>query len=252
MKSIVKIQAMGLEKLNNAEFANFMSRFSDLVNTTGTKEEAPETSALGFEVADFLVFEEDRSTLTDIVSRSRISLQTEDMGSLDKERDSWVLFLFSVLRTEKGSPIATRRQAANTLYKLLYPYAQCYRLPNQQETAQIDGLLLDMKKEENASLVELLGLEEVITGLEETNGMYAELTQQRTHDQAASQLEESKVVRNRMGEYYDYMVNVTFANSICYPSEIIDAFIKDLNALIDETRALYNQRIAQVKANKKE
>ena len=116
MKSIVKIQAMGLEKLNNAEFANFMSRFSDLVNTTGTKEEAPETSALGFEVADFLVFEEDRSTLTDIVSRSRISLQTEDMGSLDKERDSWVLFLFSVLRTEKGSPIATRRQAANTLY----------------------------------------------------------------------------------------------------------------------------------------
>lgn len=92
MKSIVKIQAMGLEKLNNAEFANFMSRFSDLVNTTGTKEEAPETSALGFEVADFLVFEEDRSTLTDIVSRSRISLQTEDMGSLDKERDSWVLF----------------------------------------------------------------------------------------------------------------------------------------------------------------
>lgn len=252
MKSIVKIQAMGLEKLNNAEFANFMSRFSDLVNTVGTKEETPETSTLGFEVADFLVFEEDRSTLTDIVSKSRISLQTEDMGSLDKERDSWVVFLFSVLRTEKESPIAIRRQAANTLYKLLYPYAQCYRLPNQQETAQIDGLLLDMKKEENASLVKLLGLDEVLTGLEETNGMYAELTQQRTHDQAVSQLEESKVVRNRMGEYYDYMVSVTFANSICYPSEIIDTFIKDLNALIDETRALYNQRIAQAKANKKE
>ena len=111
---------------------------------------------------------------------------------------------------------------------------------------------MDIKKEENASLVKLLGLDEVVTGLEETNGMYAELTQQRTHDQAASQLEESKVVRNRIGEYYDYMVNVTFANSICYPSEIIDTFIKDLNALIDETRALYNQRIAQAKANKKE
>lgn len=252
MKTIVKIQSMGLDKLNNAEYSNFMSRFSSLVNKAGTKEEVPETSALGFEVADFLVFEEDRSTLTDIVSKSRISLQTEDMGSLDKERDSWVVFLFSVLRTEKESPIAIRRQAANTLYKLLYPYAQCYRLPNQQETAQIDGLLLDMKKEENASLVKLLGLDEVLTGLEETNGMYAELTQQRTHDQAVSQLEESKVVRNRMGEYYDYMVSVTFANSICYPSEIIDTFIKDLNALIDETRALYNQRIAQAKANKKE
>ena len=208
MKTIVKIQSMGLDKLNNAEYSNFMSRFSSLVNKAGTKEEVLETSALGFEVADFLVFEEDRSTLTDIVSRSRISLQTEDMGSLDKERDSWVVFLFSVLRTEKESPIATRRQAANTLYKVLYPYAQCYRLPNQQETAQIDGLLLDMKKEENASLVKLLGLDEVVTGLEETNGMYAELTQQRTHDQAVSQLEESKVVRNRMGKYYDYMVSV--------------------------------------------
>lgn len=252
MKTIVKIQSMGLEKLNNAEYSNFMSRFSSLVNKAGTKEEVPETSVLGFEVADFLVFEEDRSTLTDIVSRSRISLQTEDMGSYDKERDNWVVFLFSVLRTEKESPIATRRQAANTLYKLLYPYAHCYRLPNQQETAQIDGLLMDIKKEENASLVKLLGLDEVVTGLEETNGMYAELTQQRTHNQAVSQLEETKVVRNRMGEYYDYMLSVTFANSICYPSEVIDTFIKDLNALIDETRALYNQRIAQAKANKKE
>lgn len=158
MKTIVKIQSMGLDKLNNAEYSNFMSRFSSLVNKAGTKEEVPETSALGFEVADFLVFEEDRSTLTDIVSRSRISLQTEDMGSLDKERDSWVVFLFSVLRTEKESPIATRRQAANTLYKVLYPYAQCYRLPNQQETAQIDGLLLDMKKEEKRFVGKIIGL----------------------------------------------------------------------------------------------
>lgn len=252
MKSIVKIQSMGLDKLNNAEYSNFMSRFSSLVNKVGTKEEVPETSALGFEVADFLVFEEDRSILTDIVSRSRISLQTEGMGSLDKERDNWVVFLFSVLRTEKESPIATRQQAANTLYKVLNPYMQCYRLPNQQETAQIDGLLVDIKKEENASFVKLLGLEDIITGLEETNGMYAELTQQRTHDQVVSQLEESKVIRNRMGEYYDYMTSVTFANSICHPSETIDTFIKDLNALVDETRMLYNLRIAQAKANKKE
>lgn len=53
-----------------------------------------------------------------------------------------------------------------------------------------------------------------------------------------------------MSDYYDYMVNVTFANSICHPSETIDVFIKDLNALIDETRALYNMRIAQAKAQK--
>lgn len=118
MKSIVKIQAMGLEKLNNAEFANFMSRFSDLVNTTGTKEEAPETSTLGFEVADFLVFEEDRSTLTDIVSRSRISLQTEDMGSLDKERDSWVLFY---------SPYCVRKKDLLLLHadRLLIRFINC-------------------------------------------------------------------------------------------------------------------------------
>ena len=46
MKTIVKIQSMGLDKLNNAEYSNFMSRFSSLVNKAGTKEEVPETSAL--------------------------------------------------------------------------------------------------------------------------------------------------------------------------------------------------------------
>lgn len=242
---------MGLEKLNNAEFANFMTRFSELVEDAGTVEEDAETSVLGFEWADYLVFKGNLSTLTDLVKKSRTSLQTEEMDSIDRQRDNWIMFFFSALRTEKKSPIVTRQQAANTLYKVTNPYEFCYRLANQQETAEINGLLMDLKKTENTSLIRLLGLEEVITGLEETNAMYANLTQQRTHDQATNQLEETKTLRGRMGEYYDYMVNVAFAHSICHPSEVIDTFIKDLNGQVNEARALYNMRIAQAKANKK-
>lgn len=250
MKTIVKIQTMGLTNLNNAEYVNFMTRFSTLVEKAGTLEGQEETSALGFEIADYKVFGQDRALLSDIVAQSYTSDQTAELGTLDRQRDEMVVYLFSLLRSEKSSPIATRQMAANSLYNLLKPYMGCYRLPNQQETAQIDGMLIDLKKEEPASQVKLLGLEEVIVGLEETNGMYALLTDDRTNERAASKLEESKSVRERMSTYYDYMTTMAFVQSVAQPTDATATFVSSLNALIDETRALYNQRIGQAKAQK--
>ena len=124
----------------------------------------------------------------------------------------------------------------------------CQRLPVQQKTGQINALLYDLRKEEAAGLVNLLGLNEVLDRLEALNGRYMTLTGERTHDRAAAKLEDSKSVRKRMSQYYGYLTAMAFAQSVTLPTEATARFIKLLNALIDETRALYNLRIGQVRA----
>ena len=128
----------------------------------------------------------------------------------------------------------------------------CYRSPGQQETVQIRGLLTDARKAENLPNVEALSLANILTELESANDEYASLTEQRTEERAANRLDESKTVRMRMDELYDYISTVAFVQSVAHPTEATAAFVTNLNALIDETNALYNQRIAQAKRGKEE
>lgn len=251
MRTIVKIKDFGITKLNNAEYANFSTRVLSLVKQAGTIE--PDGgSALGIEAE---VQEEDEELLAllgDIVAQSRISDRTAELTEVDNQRDDLVVYLFKLLRSKKSSPLAAERKAATSLYNLLKPYVGCYRSPGQQETVQIRGLLTDARKAENLPNVEALSLTNILTELETANDEYASLTEQRTEERAANRLDESKKVRARMDELYDYISTVAFVQSVAHPTDATATFVTNLNALIDETNALYNQRIAQAKRGKTE
>ena len=251
MRTIVKIKEFGITRLNNAEYTNFSNRVLSLVNQAGTLE--PEGgSALGIEEEVTEEYGTLGGTMGDIVAQSRISDRTAELTAVDKQRDDLVVYLFKLLRSKKSSPLTEERKAATSLYNLLKPYVGCYRSPGQQETVQIRGLLTDARKAENLPNVEALSLANILTELESANDEYASLTEQRTEERAASRLDESKKVRARMDELYDYISTVAFVQSVAHPTEATAAFVTNLNALIDETNALYNQRIAQAKRGKED
>ena len=251
MRTIVKIKEFGITRLNNAEYTNFSNRVLSLVNQAGTLE--PEGgSALGIEEEVTEEYGTLGGTMGDIVAQSRISDRTAELTAVDKQRDDLVVYLFKLLRSKKSSPLTEERKAATSLYNLLKPYVGCYRSPGQQETVQIRGLLTDARKAENLPNVEALALANILTELETANDEYASLTEQRTEERAASRLDESKTVRARMDELYDYISTVAFVQSVAHPTEATAAFVTNLNALIDETNALYNQRIAQAKRGKED
>ena len=251
MRTIVKIKEFGITRLNNAEYTNFSNRVLSLVNQAGTLE--PEGgSALGIEEEVTEEYGTLGGTMGDIVAQSRISDRTAELTAVDKQRDDLVVYLFKLLRSKKSSPLTEERKAATSLYNLLKPYVGCYRSPGQQETVQIRGLLTDARKAENLPNVEALALANILTELESANDEYASLTEQRTEERAASRLDESKKVRARMDELYDYISTVAFVQSVAHPTDATAAFVTNLNALIDETNALYNQRIAQAKRGKEE
>ena len=254
MEKITKVKDINITKLNNAEYRTFMARYGNLLAGGGGDSESPDeisfdpNDPLGIPQELRTAFATDFALLTDAVNQSSASEETAQMSALDKERDDLLIFITSTITQMTKSPLAAQRTAAEKLYLPLKPYIGAARLANLQETAAIEGLLVDLDKAGMPEALAAINLTEVVAALKEKNKQYATLTEQRANAKADDPVESAKKIRLRMDEEYDEMSTYAFAQSVVKPTQETAAFINRLNALVDETNALYNQRIAQARA----
>lgn len=254
MEKITKVKDINITKLNNAEYRTFMARYGNLLAGGGGDSESPDeisfdpNDPLGIPQELRTAFATDFALLTDAVNQSSASEETAQMSALDKERDDLLIFITSTITQMTKSPLAAQRTAAEKLYLPVKPYIGAARLANLQETAAIEGLLVDLDKAGMPEVLAAINLTEVVAALKEKNKQYATLTEQRANAKADDPLESAKKIRLRMDEEYDEMSTYAFAQSVVKPTQETAAFINRLNALVDETNALYNQRIAQARA----
>ena len=254
MGKITKVKDINIAKLNNAEYRTFMARYGSLIAGDGGDSESPDeisfdpNDPLGIPQELRTAFAADFALLTDAVNQSSASEETAQMSTLDKERDDLLIFITSTITQMTKSPLAAQRTAAEKLYLPVKPYIGAARLANLQETAAIEGLLVDLDKAGMPEALAAINLTEVVAALKEKNKQYATLTEQRANAKADDPVESAKKIRLRMDEEYDEMSTYAFAQSVVKPTQETAAFINRLNALVDETNALYNQRIAQARA----
>lgn len=254
MEKITKVKDINITKLNNAEYRTFMARYGNLLAGGGGDSESPDeisfdpNDPLGIPQELRTAFATDFALLTDAVNQSSASEETAQMSALDKERDDLLIFITSTITQMTKSPLAAQRTAAEKLYLPVKPYIGAARLANLQETAAIEGLLVDLDKAGMPEVLAAINLTEVVAALKEKNKQYATLTEQRANAKADDPVESAKKIRLRMDEEYDEMTTYAFAQSVVKPTQETAAFINRLNALVDETNALYNQRIAQARA----
>lgn len=254
MEKITKVKDINITKLNNAEYRTFMARYGNLLAGGGGDSESPDeisfdpNDPLGIPQELRTAFATDFALLTDAVNQSSASEETAQMSALDKERDDLLIFITSTITQMTKSPLAAQRTAAEKLYLPVKPYIGAARLANLQETAAIEGLLVDLDKAGMPEALAAINLTEVVAALKEKNKQYATLTEQRANAKADDPVESAKKIRLRMDEEYDEMSTYAFARSVVKPTQETAAFISRLNALVDETNALYNQRIAQARA----
>ena len=254
MEKITKVNIISLQRLNNAESRTFMARSGNLLAGGGGDSESPDeisfdpNDPLGIPQELRTAFATDFALLTDAVNQSSASEETAQMSALDKERDELLIFITSTITQMTKSPLAAQRTAAEKLYLPVKPYIGAARLANLQETAAIEGLLVDLDKAGMPEALAAINLTEVVAALKEKNKQYATLTEQRANAKADDPVESAKKIRLRMDEEYDEMSTYAFAQSVVKPTQETAAFISRLNALVDETNALYNQRIAQARA----
>lgn len=254
MEKITKVNIIYLQRLNNAEYRTFMARYGNLLAGGGGDSESPDeisfdpNDPLGIPQELRTAFAADFALLTDAVNQSSASEETAQMSALDKERDDLLIFITSTITQMTKSPLAAQRTAAEKLYLPVKPYIGAARLANLQETAAIEGLLVDLDKAGMPEALAAINLTEVVAALKEKNKQYATLTEQRANAKADDPVESAKKIRLRMDEEYDEMSTYAFAQSVVKPTQETAAFISRLNPLVDETNALYNQRIAQARA----
>ena len=254
MEKITKVKDINITKLNNAEYRTFMARYGNLLAGGGGDSESPDeisfdpNDPLGIPQELRTAFATDFALLTDAVNQSSASEETAQMSALDKERDDLLIFITSTITQMTKSPLAAQRTAAEKLYLPVKPYIGAARLANLQETAAIEGLLVDLDKAGMPEALAAINLTEVVAALKEKNKQYATLTEQRANAKADDPVESAKKIRLRMDEEYDEMSTYAFAQSVVKPTQETAAFISRLNALVDETNALYNQRIAEARA----
>ena len=224
MEKITKVKDINITKLNNAEYRTFMARYGNLLAGGGGDSESPDeisfdpNDPLGIPQELRTAFAADFALLTDAVNQSSASEETAQMSTLDKERDDLLIFITSTITQMTKSPLAAQRTAAEKLYLPVKPYIGAARLANLQETAAIEGLLVDLDKDGMPEALAALTLTEVVASLKEKNQQYAALTEQRTNAQADNPIESAKKIRLRMDEEYDEMTTYAFAQSVVKPT----------------------------------
>ena len=239
MEPITKIKEFSGAKLNNLEYGYFADQFLALMLATTAEK---------LHVDQLLVdtYGEKNQILHDISKQSRITDETGEVADIDKQTDDLLVSIFEILRSGMKSPVATRQKASTTLYNALKPYENTYRLPQRQEVQAVKGMLVDLGKENLATNVTTLGINDVVDALSDSVELYEAALEQRSVKQV-NDLGNSQEVRKTMDELYDYITTVAFAFSVAEPSEELDNFVKTTNRLIDDARKAYNLRTGHSK-----
>ena len=234
MKPITKIKDFGAEKLNNLEYTYFATEFAALLVAT---------TAGNLHVEQNLVdtYGSNTNLLKDMTKESRVSDETAKIADIDKQTDDLIINIFEVLRASMKSPIATRRTAATELYNALKPYEGTQSLPQRQEVQAVEGMLVDLEKENLAAHTATLGMNDVVEALTENAAQYRATLEGRSVKQQDS-LGSTKEIRKLLDSLYDYITTVAFAYSVVEPTEELNNFIKNTNRLIDDARKAYNLR----------
>lgn len=258
MGTFLKFSDPAFAHYNTAEYLSFLRRFRALLPFPQQGGDRPEIESLSLDesngvpslgISGELVTKLDDviAQLTELNNQSRASLESEQLVDVDKQRDSIGVYILDRINRSSKLPLEAEREAGKPLALIAKPYVGFYELPVAQETETIKGLLLDLRKAENAAAVQTLGLTSYIAELERLNNLYESLVAQRAATRLANAVDNSKTVRAKGNEVYDDMTSLAFAWSLANPSAEATAFIRSVNALIADAQTAYNQRKGQKK-----
>ena len=230
-----KIKDMGFSKLTNAEHLSFHNQVMLVVE----KCDAENISA----VEELALYKTSITSEVDVVNQQSASSITQDLETKDKERDDLLSYLFSSIHNAKNAPMATFKEAYKQLTPAIKPYQGIANKSNPQETAEIMGLVNDLKKDTLAGHIATLGLTDVLNLIETTNNDYVALDQKRSAD--VPDKKNTLQIRAKIDELYDSITDKTYATVLLAPNDNAKTLIDDINKIIDKTNTSYNQRNAK-------
>ena len=241
MKDLAKFKPSGASKFNLAEYTNFMGRF--LTITTGAG-----IGVVHYEQADIDRMTQLRGLLVDHFKRNMAAAETASLQELEALRDEIGRIIIDSVKAGQSMALPAIAEASKALWHVLQPYNGVYALPNMQETTAIEGMLMDLSRGDCPTHLATLGLTDYVAQLADANNRYAALEAQRTVSNSDAKAPESKSIRTELDALYTYITDVAFAHQVLNPTSELARYIRDVNDMIAEVNAAYNQRMGQTKA----
>lgn len=238
MKTIVEINSLRVEKLNNDEFTQFIKSAINLMEDATLEK-------LNINQEWITTLKKHTEDLTEASRQSRYSAETQNINAIDRKRTKLLALLLSDFRNERNHINASRQEAANYLYKVTRNFAGTQRVPLRQKSQTISALIKDLKKPQEQTHLQTLGLAEVVEKLNEYNQECQTLIESRAETQVSEEKINTKQVRLAATKLYRDLTKYAFATNLLHPTTESGNFITLLNKLISDTAAANKQRRVQ-------
>lgn len=239
MEKYLKINSLSTARLSNPRLLAFYDRTNKLIHV-GTPEK------LGV-AALMTEWDSKRAEMSDYVNEATNAKQSTLLGHLDKRRSSTLRCIFATINAGKLSQDTTKSQASEVLDKVVEMYRSTPNMALDSKTSTINGLILDLGKEENKTHVTALGLTEEVAKLGQFNEQYDKLWIERNNEVKAVPTKRTKTCRRDLNVIYHNIITAACAVHVLSPCEETNAFILSMNALIEATKTTNKQSIAQKK-----
>ena len=245
MKKTVEIRKPGMSKLDNSLHVQFHSLAYGLVK-------GADITKLGIPNELMVEWDGNKSIETDITKVSQISAETRLMQEKDGERDGLLTYIMGTIRNAQFLPDKDIVEAAIRIAAVVKPYNGMQNEGFDRETADIRGLVADLKKTENAADIARLGLTPMLTKLETTNQEFDDLYTKRMTSDTGAKLPLSSKIRPETDAIYDRVILILQWNYLNGATpidpEVIATLAENLCKLADRIDADYNRSLAQKKA----
>ena len=245
MKKTVEIRKPGMSKLDNSLHVQFHSLAYGLVKGANITK-------LGIPNELMVEWDGNKSIETDITKVSQISAETRLMQEKDGERDGLLTYIMGTIRNAQFLPDKDIVEAAIRIAAVVKPYNGMQNEGFDRETADIRGLVADLKKTENAADIAKLGLTPMLTKLETTNQEFDDLYTKRMTSDTGAKLPLSSKIRPETDAIYDRVILILQWNYLNGATpidpEVIATLAENLCKLADRIDADYNRSLAQKKA----
>ena len=245
MKKTVEIRKPGMSKLDNSLHVQFHSLAYGLVK-------GADITKLGIPNELMVEWDGNKSIETDITKVSQISAETRLMQEKDGERDGLLTYIMGTIRNAQFLPDKDIVEAAIRIAAVVKPYNGMQNEGFDRETADIRGLVADLKKTENAADIAKLGLTPMLTKLETTNQEFDDLYTKRMTSDTGAKLPLSSKIRPETDAIYDRVILILQWNYLNGATpidpEVIATLAENLCKLADRIDADYNRSLAQKRA----
>lgn len=244
MKEGVEIKKIGTKKLDNTLHVKYHDAMYDFV----VEFDLPK---LGIPEELKNEWKESIDTERENNLEAQASVNSELLLKKNEERDRLLKYIFGVVRNGLLSPEKEKSDAAMRLNVVMSPYAGIRKESFDRETMHVDGMLIDLKKTENATDVSKLGLSSDITKLETLNKEFDALYSERAKKRADNKLPKTLAVRSRTDAIFERILIVlqykyVYGTTPVEP-ELIAKLIARFNERAEDIDASYRQGLSMKK-----